>query len=152
MNSLYFALFLRVRIPQSSFSSVLLRRWAELMLSWTSLRPQRLSWDLFSTTEIWWEIKLDWGIRTLKKSAKFKLIKDFQFYSRFSSLLISRSYLIPTVSPQSQLYVQTFYIVNSSLNWIQVIESQRTIQKMTVSFNAYSIIFVCMISVIQTDS
>ena len=96
--------------------------------------------------------QLDWGIQTLKKGAKFKLFKIFQFYLRFSSLLISRSYLIPTVSPQSQLYVQTFYIVNSSLNWIQVIESQRTIQKMTVSFNAYSIIFVCMISVIQTDS
>ena len=44
----------------------------------------------------WWE--LDWGIRTLKKSAKFKLFKDFQLYSRFSSLLISRSYLIPTVT------------------------------------------------------
>ena len=39
-----------------------------------------------------------------KKSAKFKLFKDFQFYSRFSSLLISRSYLIPTVtgSPKSE--------------------------------------------------
>jgi hypothetical protein len=41
--------------------------------------------------------QLDWGIRTLKKGAKFKLFKDFQFYSRFSSLLISCSYLIPTV-------------------------------------------------------
>ena len=34
-------------------------------------------------------VLLDWGIRTLKKSANFKLFKDFQFYSRssyFSSL------------------------------------------------------------------
>ena len=34
-------------------------------------------------------VVLDWGIRTLKKSANFKLFKDFQFYSRssyFSSL------------------------------------------------------------------
>ena len=123
------------------------RDWAE------TYSAQLRSYPCQSTKCSWWEkLKLDWGIGTLKKSAKFKLIKDFQFYSRFSSLLISRSYLIPTVSPQSQLYVQTFYIVNSSLNWIQVIESQRTIQKMTVSFNAYSIIFVCMISVIQTDS
>ena len=37
-----------------------------------------------------------------KKSAKFNLFKDFQFYSQFSSLLISRSYLIPTVSSRCQ--------------------------------------------------
>ena len=30
---------------------------------------------------------LDWGIRTLKKSANFKLFKDFRFYSRSSLFL-----------------------------------------------------------------
>ena len=43
------------------------------------------------------ELKLDGGIRTLKKSAKYKLFKDFQFYSRSSCFLIFHSYLIPTV-------------------------------------------------------
>ena len=51
LNSLKFALFLRVWIPQSG-TTLLLRKWAEQILSWTSPRSQRLSWDLFSTTEI----------------------------------------------------------------------------------------------------
>ena len=55
----------------------------------------------------WWE--LDWGIRTLKKSAKFKLFKDFQLYSRFSSLLISRSYQIPTV--KSVIFTRDIFAV-----------------------------------------
>ena len=49
--------------------------------------------------------QLDWGIQTLKKGAKFKLFKIFQFYLRFSSLLISRSYLIPTVPSFNNLEV-----------------------------------------------
>ena len=41
----------------------------------TELRLIQHNWDLTHAT-------LDWGIRTLKKSAKFKLFKDFQFYWR----------------------------------------------------------------------
>ena len=90
----------------------------------------------------WWEkLKLDWVIRTLKKSAKFKLFKDFQFYSRFSSLLISRSYLIPTVQEACAKY---FAVQKSKIEIFQITWKRWNKEHQTHSFQFFTNVFIIL--------
>ena len=77
-------------------------------------------------------VVLDWGIRTLKKSANFKLFKDFQFYSRSSYFSSLASQVIPTV--------QKFYCITTFWFQICIICVRNT--KLNSTANIYSMVFM----------